>query len=1652
LQLIDIILLSIGIALVLLVKPITAIMDNFTSKKSIAFIFLIIFCLGLNQYASAQTTYTWNQTGTASWATASNWTPSRTSPANNDILQFNNGATTTATAVPAQTIGKLLVSGNTTVNLQPSNPNRVLSIDGGSAALSVASGSALNLNSSTAFTITVNSGSTGSITGNMTFTNAAHTLTAADASGITFSSPAVFSQGTGCTGNVFGNGTSNSIVFGTGTTFAQSAGANPFQKTQPASVVVFQTGNLFRLLQSAAPSFSGRTYANFEYNPTTGSQSPTGSAAFVCDNLTVTTGTLNIGMTGTPGHSIKGNISVASGATLTFNPASAGTMNFNGTTAQTITNAGTLTMSSANQSFVIANTASPIPSVTFNNSQTIAGNMTVNAGSILATGGTLTLNGTTNTINGSFQINQGGFGAGGTWTYGSGSTLIYNYTQTGTYGPVDAAHKYWPTTNAPTNVTLQMQNTNAINAGNLQLGGARTIAGTLSTNNPNGRTMTLDLNGNAFQAANLTIGTTAPLTLAGTTTTTITGNVSIGANFTINGDLKVGGNWTKSASGITFTRNSKAVFFTGSGTTQTITVTGGGTETFDYLLIDKATAGTLSLAAGTNLAIAATTGNTFEIKTSASNLNLNGQTISFSSTGGNIFANGVAATINGASGSKIAVSNGTKTFTATSGSWSLGTDVALETNSGVNFGSGITTLNGTFKILSGGFASGNTAPIYASGSTLEISNGGSYSLYDNAGSNESAAWFRNVTSTGSAQQGVPWNFVVSNGSSVNWNSTGGDAFARYINGDLTINSGSFTMSNTASGDLYVRGNFTNNGTFNANGRTVTLNGNAQSILGATTTFQDLVLATSMSTKTFGVGTAISGDLSINTGVNADLGTFESTSATLTLGGSAQGTGASYGGTNSPAGNINPTFFAANTGYLNVGACNAYSLTSAANTTVCVGNAATIAVTSSGAGLPVGTYMVFYTLTGANTGSGSSSMTVTVAGAGSFVTSALSNSGLTTITIDYLTNGCVSRITSGNTTTINVNPASTAAVISGSASICPGNSTNLQVAITGGTPPYTVVYTTGSISGYTSGSNISVSPTTTTNYTITSVTDFNGCAGTGNSGTATVTLTTTTSTDGGASWDNGTPTATSAIIFDGGSGTINSNISGCSLTLTNNAAVLVNPGVDVTLSGALTVDFGSFFTLDNNANLLQGGTTNANSGDIIVKRNSSPLKRLDYTLWSSPVVGQGLYAFSPFTFGNRFYVYRTNTNLYNNSDIGFSLTGLNPDGVNGADSNNVQFAPAKGYLIRMPWDHPTAPTIWNGTFTGLPNNGDITFTMTNGGVGQRFNLVGNPYPSPISMAQFVSDNSSNITGTLYFWRETNGNTANNAYCSWAGGTFTTNGQAQVVNPNGIIRTGQGFFVEASGAATTLDFKNGQRSSDNTNQFFRANNNNTVNDVVETNRFWLNLTNAAGAFSQMAAGYMTNATDAVDLYDGRNINTGSVLLNSILNNTDYTIQGKALPFNVADVIPLSCKITDAGQYAIAIDHVDGLFTDGSQAIYLKDNLTATEHNLQTGAYTFSSAPGTFNNRFEIIFQSQLGVSNPAFSANNVIIYAQGNDFVVNSGNIIMESIKVFDIRGRLLQERKGINASQININGGIANEMLLVQITSEDGVTVTKKAIR
>jgi hypothetical protein len=351
-------------------------------------VLLLVFAIN----GQAQTTYTWNSTTGGVISTSTNWTPERTTPAATDILVFSDGNTYNVTGVATQTIGQLLVSNGTKVTLQASAATQTLTIAGGTGTdLDVASGCELNINTANALTIALSTGATGSVSGSMTFAAGAHRLIPADASGVTFNNGASFTEGTSFSGNPFGTSTTavaNSVIFASGSTFIFIAGSNPFALTAPASAVIFQTGSLYKQKSTGTPSVSNRIFANFEYD-NAGTLSVSGSTPFTMDNLTVTSGTLNVNMTGTgSGANIKGNITVVAGATLTFSPSAAGNVTFSGSSAQTIT--GTVT-ANANATIVLNQDLVIAGSLTDNGNLNLGTKTISGAGSLtIASAGTIT--------------------------------------------------------------------------------------------------------------------------------------------------------------------------------------------------------------------------------------------------------------------------------------------------------------------------------------------------------------------------------------------------------------------------------------------------------------------------------------------------------------------------------------------------------------------------------------------------------------------------------------------------------------------------------------------------------------------------------------------------------------------------------------------------------------------------------------------------------------------------------------------------------------------------------------------------------------------------------------------------------------------------------------------------------------------------------------------------------------------------------------------------------------------------------------------------------------------------------------------------------------------------------------------------------------
>lgn len=527
-----------------------------------------------------------------------------------------------------------------------------------------------------------------------------------------------------------------------------------------------------------------------------------------------------------------------------------------------------------------------------------------------------------------------------------------------------------------------------------------------------------------------------------------------------------------------------------------------------------------------------------------------------------------------------------------------------------------------------------------------------------------------------------------------------------------------------------------------------------------------------------------------------------------------------------------------------------------------------------------------------------------------------------------------------------------------------------------------------------------------------------------------------STWNGSSWSNGRPVDNVAAIVSGNL-VVNQDLKACSFTVNNSAQVTIQSGNNLIIENELVIGTSANLTLENNANLIQ--ISNAqNTGAITQNRSTSPLMRLDYAMWSSPVTGsQSLLNFSPLTMPNRFYTYLTNSNIYSSIS--------NP--------SSVGFDEGKGYLIRMPDNHPTSPTIWTGTFNGVPKNGNIEVDLAYLSATQKFNAIGNPYPSTIDANTFLTNNQTNIEGTLYFWRKTN-NAPGTAYATFTLGGATTTSPTSPV-PNGTIQVGQGFIVAARNVANpTVLFTNDLRVDNNNNQFFRSSFGlpYSTQSNFEKHRIWLNLTNSEGLFSQLLVGYMENASNGVDdLIDGKYIGDFATAMTSIIDQNDFIIQGKALPFETSDIVPLRFKTEQSGAFSFAIDHVDGLF-EGNQVILIRDELTNTIHNLKEAPFVFTSEAGTFSNRFQLLFDSG-ALSTSDFTIQNQIFIAVKEEVIkLKSTHSTITEIEIHDVLGRKLSSFKKVNSNEFLINSiSPSLQTLLIKVKLENGEQHTKKII-
>ncbi|MBL0359335.1 MAG: hypothetical protein IPP72_21835 [Chitinophagaceae bacterium] len=358
--------------------------------------------------------YHWVNAAGGSWLVPGNWSPTGV-PGSGDGVIFDvaGGATYTTTNMPTGIgLTQFTVNTNNIVTFNAGTAGTISLLFPGTATpqFNIASGSSMTISGANAVNFNLPANATGTVAGTLRLQQSTHTVTVTTAGALVFPAGGYFAAGivpaTGFSGNPFGTtGTNGAVIFQNGSVCECFEGANPFGGVG-VNITTFQTNSLFRYSDPtvSSPSISGRTYSNFTYNANKVT-SVAAASSFICDSLTVAVGTFNLNLQGTPtpDHSIRGNINVASGATLSFSPAAAGTVNMNSGATQIIWGAGTFNVNALS---IVDINAGTTASLQKNMGVSSTGNVVVN-GTLIATG--------ENFINSPT--------AGGTVTMNSGSAL-----------------------------------------------------------------------------------------------------------------------------------------------------------------------------------------------------------------------------------------------------------------------------------------------------------------------------------------------------------------------------------------------------------------------------------------------------------------------------------------------------------------------------------------------------------------------------------------------------------------------------------------------------------------------------------------------------------------------------------------------------------------------------------------------------------------------------------------------------------------------------------------------------------------------------------------------------------------------------------------------------------------------------------------------------------------------------------------------------------------------------------------------------------------------------------------------------------------------------------------------------------------------------
>lgn len=295
-------------------------------------------------------------------------------------------------------------------------------------------------------------------------------------------------------------------------------------------------------------------------------------------------------------------------------------------------------------------------------------------------------------------------------------------------------------------------------------------------------------------------------------------------------------------------------------------------------------------------------------------------------------------------------------------------------------------------------------------------------------------------------------------------------------------------------------------------------------------------------------------------------------------------------------------------------------------------------------------------------------------------------------------------------------------------------------------------------------------------------------------------------------------------------------------------------------------------------------------------------------------------------------------------------------------------PTRGYTVQAPAG--SAPVRFTGTFnTGAQNSGALDRGPA---ADAGWQLLGNPYPSPLDWGTVTTDQRPGVGGALYVYQST----------GQYAGTYRT----YVNNLGGtspLVEAGSGYFVRVTTAGTA-----GAVNLTNANRVTTFGTQNAFGRLTADLRPQLRLRVAGADLADETYVYFeASATAAFDAeHDAQKLpNPNGLNLASVAGTVPLAIQGLPPLASTGEVVvPLTLAVPAAGSFAF---EAADLANFPSGTVYLRDAQTGTQLLLAAGtSYAFTLATATAGAaRFALVFRpAGVLAAQSAFSAAQVRIF--------------------------------------------------------------------